>query len=240
MQASEIMTPDVIVVRPDTPLADVVQLMLTHRISGLPVVENGVVVGIVSEGDLLRRPETGTERRQRHWLLQLFSSDEGDAAEYVRTHGMTAGEVMTTDVVSIAETTPLEDIATLLESRGIKRVPVVREGKLKGIVSRADLLRSLASRIGAPRRQSDRDIRTALLAELKVHPSWAPPPSEISVFVQEGVVYYWGYVRSAAQRRALIVAAERIAGVRHVEDQMLQWVDPDPLRRPNWPSHGRP
>ena len=240
MQASEIMTPDVVTARPDTPLEDVVRLMLTHRISGLPVVENGVVVGIVSEGDLLRRPETGTERRQRHSLLQLFRSEEGDAAEYVRTHGMTAGEVMTTDVVTIAETTLLEDIATLLESRGIKRVPVVREGKLKGIVSRADLLRSLASRIGAPRLQSDRDSRTAVLAELKGHPSWAPSPAEISVFVQEGVVYYWGYVRSAAQRRAMIVAAERIAGVRHVEDQMLQWVDPDPLCRPNWPSHGRP
>jgi CBS domain-containing protein len=239
MQASEIMTTDVVAVHPDTPLEDVVQLMLTHRISGLPVVEDGVVVGMISEGDLLRRPETGTERRRRYWL-QLFGVDARDAAEYVRTHGMTAGEVMTTDVVSIAETTPLEDIATLLESRGIKRVPVVREGKLNGIVSRADLLRSLASRIGSPRQQSDADIRTALLAELKAHPSWAPLPAQISVLVQDGVVHYWGYVRSTAQRQAMIVAAERIAGVRHVDDQMLQWVDPDPLYRPNWPSHGRP
>jgi len=239
MQASEIMTTDVVLVHPDTPLEDVVRLMLTHRISGLPVVEDGAVVGMVSEGDLLRRPETGTERRRRHWL-QLFGTNEGDAAEYVRTHGMTAGEVMTTDVVRIAETTSLEDIATLLESRRIKRVPVVQEGKLKGIVSRADLLRSLASRIGAPRQQSDSDIRAALLAELKAHPSWAPLPADISVLVQDGVVHYWGYVRSAAQRRAMIVAAERIAGVRHVEDNMLQWVDTDPLYRPNWPSHGRP
>jgi CBS domain-containing protein len=239
MQASEIMTPDVITVHPDAPLKDVVQLMLTHRISGLPVVENGVVVGMVSEGDLLHRPETGTERRRRHWL-QIFGSGEGEAAEYIRTHGMTAGEVMTTDVVSIAETTPLEEVATLLESRGIKRVPVLREGKLQGIISRADLVRSLASRIGAPRQQSDSDIRAALLTELKAHPSWAPLPAEISVLVQDGMVHYWGYVRSAAQRKAMIVAAERIAGVRHVEDHMLQWVDPDPLYRPNWPSHGRP
>jgi CBS domain-containing protein len=235
MQASEIMTPDVVTVHPDTPLKDVVQLMLTHRISGLPVVENGVVVGMVSEGDLLHRPETGTERRQRHWL-QIFGSGEGAAAEYVRTHGMTAGEVMTTDVVSVAETTPLEDIATLLESHGIKRVPVLREGKLTGIVTRADLLRSLACRIGAPTQQSDSDIRAALLTELKAHPSWAPLPGEIGVLVQDGKVHYWGYVRSAAQRKAMIVAAERIAGVRNVEDHMLQWVDPDPLYRPNWPS----
>jgi CBS-domain-containing membrane protein len=239
MQASEIMTPDVVTVGPDTPLEDVVRLMLTHRISGLPVVEKGAVVGMVSEGDLLRRPETGTERRRRHWL-HLFGTSESDAADYIRTHGMTAGEVMTTDVVSVAETTPLEDIATLLESRRIKRVPVVREGKLVGIVSRADLLRSLASRIAAPRRESDCEIRSALLAELKAHPSWAPLPAEISVLVQDGVVHYWGYVRSEAQRKAMIVAAERMAGVRHVEDHMLHWVDPDPLNRPNWPSHGRP
>ncbi len=239
MQASDIMTPELVTVRPDTPLEDVIRLMLTHRISGLPVVEDGAVVGMVSEGDLLHRPETGTERRRRHWL-QLFSSGETDAADYVRTHGMTAGEVMTTDVVSIAETTPLEDIATLLESRRIKRVPVLREGKLVGIVSRADLLRSLGSRLAVPRQESDRAIRASLLAELRSHPSWAPLPAEISVLVQDGVVHYWGYVRSAPQRQAMIVAAERIAGVHQVEDHMVDWKEPDPLFRPNWPSPGRP
>ena len=239
MQASDIMTHDVVTVSADTPLDEVVRLMLMHRISALPVAEEGAVVGIVSEGDLLRRPETGTERRPRHWL-QLFGSSEADAADYVRTHGVTAGDVMTTDVVSVAETTPLENVATLLESRRIKRVPVVREGKLVGIVSRADLLRGLACKLGTPRQDSDSGIRISLLAELKAHPSWAPLPAETSVLVQDGVVHYWGYVRSAAQRKAMIVAAERIAGVRRVVDHMLQWVEPDPMYRPNWPSPGRP
>lgn len=239
MQASDILTQEVVTVSPDTTIAEVVRLMLTFRISGLPVVKDGAVVGIVSEGDLLRRPETGTERRPRHWL-QLFSSSETDAADYVRTHGLTAGEVMTTDVVCIAETTPIAEIATLLESRHIKRVPVARDGKLVGIVSRADLLRSLGSRLGARRQEGDSRIRAAVLAELSRHPSWAPHPAEISVLVQDGVVHYWGYVRSDAQRKAVIVAGERVAGVQHVEDHMLDYIEPDPLFRPNWPSPGRP
>jgi CBS-domain-containing membrane protein len=239
MQASDIMTHDVVTVRPDTPLDEVVRLMLTHRISGLPVVEDGAVVGMLSEGDLLHRPEIGTERRRRHWL-QLFGSRETDAADYVRTHGMTAGEMMTSDVLSITETTSLEDIATLLESRRIKRVPVLHDGKLVGIVSRADLLRGLASRLSAPKQESDSAIRASLLAELKAHPSWAAMPGDVSALVQDGVVHYWGYVRSTAQRQAMIVAAERTAGVHHVEDHMLDWKEPDPLYRPNWPSPGRP
>lgn len=238
MQASAFMTHDVVSVRPDTPLDEVVQLMLTHRISGLPVVDDGAVVGMVSEGDLLRRPETGTERRRRHWL-HLFGSSDTEAAEYVRTHGMTAGDVMTTDVVSITEATAIEDIAHLLESRRIKRVPVLRDGRLVGIVSRADLLRGLGSRLGPRRHEGDSEIRAALLAELGRQP-WAPLPADVSVLVQDGVVHYWGYVRSAAQRQAMIVAAERIAGVRQVDDHMLDDRDPDPLYRPNWPSPGRP
>jgi CBS domain-containing protein len=239
MQASDIMTHPAVTVRPDTPLEDVIRLMLAHRISGMPVVEHDAVVGMVSEGDLLRRPETGTERRRRHWL-HLLGGGEAEAAEYVRTHGMTAGEVMTTDVVSVSETTPVEELAAALESRGIKRVPVLRDGRLVGIVSRADLLRSLGSRLGAAPQESDRAIRAALLAELSRNPSWAPRPAEVTVLVQDGVVHYWGYVRSDAQRQAMVVAAERVAGVRHVEDHMSDWVEPDPLYRPNWPSAGRP
>ncbi len=239
MQASDIMTPEVVTVGRDTSLADVIRLMLTHRISGLPVVEAGTVVGIVSEGDLLRRPETGTERRRRHWL-ELLSFSDTAAADYVRTHGMTAGEVMTTEVVTIADTTPIADIAEVLESQGMKRVPVLRAGKLVGIVSRADLLRSLGSKLGPKPQESDARIRMVLLAELSLHASWAPLPAEVSVLVQDGVVHYWGSVRSEARRRAMIVAAERIAGVQHVVDHMQPWSEPDPLFRPNWPSPGRP
>ena len=239
MYARDIMTHEVVTVGRDTPLDEVVRLMLTHRVSGLPVVEDDAVVGIVSEGDLLRRPETGTERKRRHWL-HLFNRSETEAADYVRTHGMTAGEVMTTKVVSITEITPIEEVAEVLESRGIKRAPVLREGKLVGIVSRADLLRGLGTRLRAPSREGDGRIRGALLEELRRNPSWAPSPGEVSVLVQEGVVHYWGQVASSAQRQALIVAAERIAGVDHVEDHMLDRSEPDPLYQPNWPSPGRP
>jgi CBS domain-containing protein len=239
MQASDIMTHEVVSVRHDAPLEEVIQVMLTHRVSGLPVVDDGAVVGMLSENDLLRRPEMGTQRRRHHWL-QLFSSGEAQAADYVRTHGLTAGEVMTSNVVSVNETTDVEEIAELLESRGIKRVPVLRSGKLVGIVSRADLLRSLGSRLRAKPQAGDREIRAAVLAELSRHPSWAPRPAQLSVSVQDGVVHYWGTVRSTAQRQAMIVAAERVAGVRHVEDHMLDWREPDPLFRPNWPSPGRP
>jgi len=239
MLARDIMTDAVLTVLPDTPLLDVVQLMLSARVGGLPVVKDGAVVGIISDGDLLRRPEIGTERAPGHWL-QIFGSSDTDAAEYTHTHGLTAGEVMTTDVVSIVETTPVLEIAALLESRHVRRLPVLRDGKLAGIVSRADLLRALASRLGVPRQKSDACIRTALLAELERHPSWAPNPAEITMLVQDGVVHYWGYVRAEAQRKAMIVAAERIAGVRRVEDHMLEYIEPDPLNRPNWPSPGRP
>jgi CBS domain-containing protein len=233
MQASDIMTHEVITARRDTPLDHVVQLMLMHRISGLPVVVDNTVVGIISENDLLRRPEMGTEQRRTHWL-KLFSRSATEAADYVRTHGLTAGEVMTTDVASVNETTPVEEIARTLDSRGIKRVPVLRNGRLVGIVSRADLLRSVGSRVRTELHAGDREIRTAVLTELSRHPSWAPRPAEVSVHVQNGVVHYWGTVRSTAQRQAMIVAAERLAGVHQL------WREPDPLFRPNWPSPGRP
>jgi CBS domain-containing protein len=239
MQASDIMTQEVVTVRRDTPLDDVVHLMLAHRISGLPVMDNERLVGILSENDLLRRPEIATERPRHHWL-QLFSHSENAAADYVRTHGLTAGEVMTTDVVSVTETTGVEEIAELMESCGIKRVPVLREGRLVGIVSRADMLRSLGSRLHPQRSAADAEIRASVLAELSCHASWAPRPAQVSVAVQDGVVHYWGMVHSTAQRQALIVAAERIAGVGHVEDHMLDWREPDPLLRPNWPSPGLP
>ena len=239
MQASDIMTHDVVTVRSDTPLAEVVRLMLAHRISGLPVVKDGSLVCIVSECDLLRRPETGTARARRRWL-HLLTCGETEAADYVKTHGILAGEVMTAEVVSISEATPIEDIAEVLEARGIKRVPVLRDGKLVGIVSRADLLRGLGSKLGAPAHTGDERIRMALLAELSHHASWAPLPAQVSVLVQNGVVHYWGRIGSTAQRKAMIVAAERIAGVSRVEDHMFDTHDPDPLYRPNWPSPGRP
>jgi CBS domain-containing protein len=140
------MTPDVISATPDTPVSELIRLMLDNRISAVPIVADGAIVGIVSEGDLLRRAETGTERRPSRWL-ELVTSDSRLAADYTKTHGRKAAEVMTREVVTVADTTPIAEVAKLLETRRIKRVPVVRGGRLVGIVSRRNLLQALGSRL---------------------------------------------------------------------------------------------
>ena len=175
MQAHDIMTPDVIAVRPDTPLAEVAELMLIHRISGLPVVEDGAVVGMLSEGDLLRRAELGTAPARPRWLT-LFAAGDRAAEAFVKTHGRTAGEVMSRTLVAVSPETPVEELAAQMETHRVKRLPVVRGGQLVGIVTRADLLRALAARLGQGAGTSagvpaspedDRRIRAALLAGLR-------------------------------------------------------------------------
>ncbi|MBW4090415.1 MAG: CBS domain-containing protein [Proteobacteria bacterium] len=232
MQARDIMTPDVITVRPDTPLSELVQIMLRHGITAVPVVDGDSVVGIVSEGDLLRRPELGTIPVRPRWLLMLGFPDRA-ADTYTRTHGRTAGEVMSAPVMTVAEDAAVEDVAALMERHRVKRLPVLRGGRLVGIVARADLLRALALRLGPPVGGDDRRIRDALLAELRAQP-WAPSPGEIAVLVRDGVVRLSGSARSAAQRQAVVAAAESTPGVRAVEDEMSIRHDPDPMDRPGW------
>jgi CBS domain-containing protein len=171
--ATDIMSPDVITVHPDTPLDKLVNLMLKNRISGVPVIDQDRIVGIVSEGDLLRRAETGTEKR-RSQLLELVSSTTAIAADYVRTHGRKAAEVMTAHVIMVEHDTPIAEIANILETRRIRRVPVVRDGKLVGIVSRANLLRALASKLEAQPAPGSRwtIAASARLAEFRQH-NWA-------------------------------------------------------------------
>jgi len=221
MNAADIMTPDVITARPDTPLADLVDLMLANRISGLPVVDDGIIVGIVSEGDLLRRAETGTEKR-RSQLLELVSSTASSAADYVRTHGRKAGEIMTTDLVTVTPDTPIATIADILETKRIKRVPVVLDGKVLGIVTRANLLKALATRLHAespPVSTDDRSIRLALWEEFRHH-KWAAQVAQFDVTVRDGTVHLWGIVRGEDHRRAMIVAAENTPGVKSVADHL--------------------
>ncbi len=220
MNASDIMTSKVITVGPDADVAAVAKLLTDNRISALPVVDRGRVVGIVSEGDLLRRVETGTApASHRPRWLSLFSGDV-DALDYVRSHARKAAEVMSRGVVTVADHTPVAEVAAILESRGIKRVPVLRDGTLVGIVCRSNLLQAMASR-----RQSgpvstatdDRTIRDTLLREISDQP-WTTP--DTNVIVEQGVVHLWGIVQSEEQRRALIVAAENTQGVKGVEDHM--------------------
>ena len=220
MNASDIMTPSVITAGPDTPLAELVSLMLSHRISALPVVQDGQLVGIVSEGDLIRRVETATERKRSRWL-ELAASNSTLAADYAKSHGRRASEVMTTEVISVTPDTPIAEIASLLERHHIKRVPVLANGKLVGIVSRANLLQALASRMTPPAadRADDRKIRAALFAELATQ-TWAATPNDSNIVIENGVVHLWGTIQSEDERKAMIVAAENVPGVNEVEDHM--------------------
>ena len=225
MKAQDVMTQYVISVGPNDPVSKAVRVMLQNEISGLPVLDTeGRLVGMITEGDLLRRVETGTGRSRPRWL-EIFVGPGQLADEYVRTHGRKVSEVMTEHPVTVAEETPLEEVVTLMEKRRFKRVPVVREGKVVGIVSRANLLHALA-RIASeakPASADDKIIRAELLATLGAE-RWAPIPT-LDIFVRDGVVDLWGAITDERARRALIVAAENTAGVKAVKDH-LAWIDP--------------
>ncbi len=239
MNAADIKTPDVICAGPDTALPELIRLMLDNAISAVPILDEGRLVGVVSEGDLLRRAETGTEAHPSYWIALITSTDQL-AADYVRAHGRKAGEVMTHDVVTVDDSTPLAEVARLLEERRIKRLPVLRDGRLVGIVSRRDLLRALASRLNAPPASAeDRAIRDAFYAELSRQP-WTDQAASINAMVVDGVVHLWGYAPKGIRRQAVVVVAENIPGVRLVADHLQDPRTFDPLDRPNWPSPAPP
>jgi len=221
MRAMDIMTSEVITVEEDATVQAAAELMAEHGISALPVVDKDTrVIGIVSEGDLLHRAETATEQR-RSWWLEIMTSTNQLAGEYIKSHSAKVTDVMTRDVISVTDTTPVADIAVLLETHRIKRVPVLRDGRLAGIVSRANLVRALAMTINeraSSTEADDQNIRNKLLAELKAQ-KWAAV-SPANVTVKDGVVHLWSSYLSEQEKRALVVAAENIPGVRRVEDHM--------------------
>jgi CBS-domain-containing membrane protein len=224
MKASDVMTRRIVSIESNASVLQAVRLMLQHKVSGLPVVDaNGTLVGIVTEGDFLRRAETATERKRPRWLEFLLGPGRL-ADEYVRTHARKVADVMTPEPRTITEDTPLENIVQLMEKHSIKRLPVVRGKTLVGIVSRANLLHALASMAPtAPAHAaSDRTIRERLLAELE-HEKWAPIGA-LDVIVRNGVVELWGAITDERERQALIVAAQNIAGVKDVRDHLV-WVD---------------
>jgi len=220
MNAADVMTPDVIAVHPDTPLDQVVAVMLENRISGVPVMDKDNLVGIISEGDLLRRVELGTQPRRSH-LLEAFASTTSLAAEYARTHGRKASEVMTANVITVEDDVPVARIAELMETHRIKRVPVLRDGKLVGIVSRANLLRALAAKLKALPEPlpNDRRIRMTVFNVLQAH-KWGNRVAQLDVTVHDAVVTLWGIVSSEEQRMAVRVAAENVPGVTQVVDRL--------------------
>lgn len=216
MLAGQVMTPNPIAVPVTMPIEDCARILLEKRISAVPVVDgDNHVIGIVSEGDLMRRRETGTERRYS-WWLELVSDPQTMARDFVKSSGHKVSDVMTKQVVSVNENTALAAIADILERHRIKRVPVVRDGKLVGIVSRADLVRSLLTGRAAPAAStaSDSDIRDHFLARLDKEP-WGPR-SYINIIVNDGKVELWGFAGSSDEARAIGLLAEDVPGVRGV------------------------
>lgn len=220
MKAAAVMVTNVITVGPDATVQDVAELLLRHRISAVPVLDaDGKMLGIVSEGDLINRTETETSHRKSWWLDALASKDTM-AAEYIKSHSRKVSDVMTRDVITASPETSVAEIAALLEKNGIKRVPIVAQGRLVGIVSRANLLQGLASLKGkAPEQQpDDAAIRQRVMAMLD-NERWTRP-AFISVTVQDGTVDLWGIVESKQEREALHVLAEVTPGVRAVNDNL--------------------
>ncbi len=225
MIASDVMTRNFLSISPDTSVAEAIRLMLDNRISGLPVIDAaGRLVGILTEGDLLRRGETGTERHRPRWL-EILMGPGRLAGEYVRTHGRRVEEIMTRDLVTVTPETSLDEVVGLMERRRIKRVPVLDGDVPVGIVSRADLLRALARTFEEEPAATggDEEIRERILAELaKVF--WVPRDG-LAITVANGVVDLNGVILDEKERQALRVAAENVPGVKAVEDHLV-WVEP--------------
>ena len=223
MKAQDVMSREVVTVAPDSTILHAARLMLQRKFSGLPVVDaNGTLVGMVTEGDFLRRTETGTLRRRPRWL-EFVMGPGALAAEYSHAAGRLVAEVMTHNALTVTEDTPLQEIVGLMERKQVKRLPVVRGHAVVGIVTRQNLLHALTSHRAAEAAVAtdDRIIRERLLAELKAQP-WAPL---IDVFVEDGKVKLVGTIFDDRQRAAVRVAAENIPGVNSVEDQ-LAWIEP--------------
>jgi len=224
MRAHQIMTRPVITVTPDTTIVEAANLMLQRHVSGLPVADAaGRLVGMLSEGDFIRRAEIGTQRR-RGRLLKFILGPGRAASDFVQEHGRKVSDIMTTEpIVTISEDMALEGIVELMERNNIKRLPVMRDDKIVGIVSRSNLLQTVAS-LGKdfPDPTADDDhIRNRVIDTLAKQ-EWCP--FGLSVVVRDGIVHLSGVITEERSRQAAIVAAENITGVKKVHDHIC-WVD---------------
>lgn len=220
MKAKDVMTPSVVSVHPSLSVGEVAKLMLARGISGVPVIDAvGGLVGVVSEGDLMRRRELGTEKN-RSWWLKVFATDDMLANDYVKARARTVADIMSQPAISVTEEAPIAEIVELLDRHRIKRVPVTRDGRVVGIVSRVNLLRAFASAPDRPLSPAcdDNAIRESLLAELNGQPWWSG--YLINIVVVDATVHLWGYIDSEQRRKAIRVAAENTPGVRGVTDHM--------------------
>ena len=223
MRVKDVMTPKVICVGIDETVVNAARLMLHHQISGLPVVDKeGALVGIVTEGDFLRRGELGTHRRRPKWLEFVLGPGKL-AQEYVHASSRKIEDVMTPDPWTIGEDESLETVVDMMERRRIKRIPVTREGRVVGIISRANLMHALASlaRDIGPPTGDDSTIRDSIIATI-AKLDWAP---RVNVIVKDGVAELYGAVTDDRERQGLVVAAENVPGVKRVVDHLV-WVEP--------------
>lgn len=231
MQARDIMTTAVATASPDTTARDIARQLLDRNISALPVIDDsGSLVGIVSEGDLMRRSENEAERK-KSWWLDLFTMPEDRQREYIQEHGQRAADIMTRKIVSVSEDASLAEISATLEKHHVKRAPVLRDGKLVGIVSRADLLRGLATANldSAATSTNDRDLKTAVEEAGK---QAGVDMFFITVAIKDGHVHIWGMTETPQSKKAMRIAASGVPGVKAVEDNVS--IMPEMVRATIW------
>ena len=225
MKAKDVMTHCVVGIAPEAPIRDAIARMISHQVSGMPVVDaDGKLVGMVTEGDFFRRAEMHTEAPRRRWL-ELLLGPGADAAEYARSHGHAVRDVMSREVVTVGRETPLSEVVRLMEEHAIKRIPVLDDGRVVGIVSRADLMSALGEHLLRPKKVSpvdDESIRRAIVTEMKRQP-WCPVQS-LSVRVRKGFVDLNGTIFDEAQRRALRVLVENVQGVKGIHDHLGEFI----------------
>jgi CBS-domain-containing membrane protein len=225
MIVADVMTRGVLSVSPETTVEEAARMMLERGISGLFVVDaKGELAGVVTEGDLLRRDEIGTQRF-RPWWLRMLVSPGRQAADFTRTHGRRVRDVMTESVISVSADADLEEVVDVMERHRIKRVPVTDDKRVVGVVSRSDLLRALVGRVRkeVPTATDDRSLRSAILDALE-NQSWAPMTT-LNVTVADGVADIWGTITNDDERRAICVIVENTAGVKQVHDHLV-FVEP--------------
>lgn len=223
MKARDVMTPDPVTVSPLHSVRHAAQIMLERHVSGLPVLDDeGRLVGLVTEGDLLRRAELGVES------LVTASNSAERTRSYVRSHSWKVADVMACDLITVDEETSLGRVAVLMAEHRVKRVPVMRDGRLVGIVSRADLLHGIATARLDDTAPGDDAIRRSILTRLRDDAGVAV--ANLSVTVKDGIVHFWGSVASEGDRNAARVVAEGVRGVEGIFEHFSEPADHESRR----------
>jgi CBS domain-containing protein len=220
MKAKDVMTHCVVSIAPGASVLEAIARMISHQVSGMAVIDaDSQLVGIVTEGDFLRRVETGTEAPRRRWL-ELLLGPGSRADEYARAHGRTVQDVMSRDVITVGKETPLREVVRLMEEHGVKRIPVIDDGRVAGIVSRADLMFALGEQLRESRKTpaSDESIRHRILKEMRKQ-TWCPLHL-LRLVVRDGVVELSGTIFDERARRALRVLVENVDGVKGIDDHL--------------------